>query len=146
MNSSCLTKIQDHYSDDGPAKSVDDFNGVYTRARTMVEQTFDQLYNKLTGNVFESDKGFLDKWGWVKKEGLKLVPVNHENPAIRNLAQSFGTIVENINQLRNGGSDAHSNTSARLLPKHHVELLINASVSLSLFFLSSGEYQQGLKG
>lgn len=124
----------------------DDHNGVYTRARTMIEKVFDELYTKNTGNTFEKDKQFLDKWGWVKRLGLNLVPANHENPAVRNLAQSFGTIIENINQLRNGGSDAHSNTSVVELPKHHVELLINSAVTLSLFLLSSGEFQNRLKG
>jgi hypothetical protein len=119
-----------------------DYNGVYTRARTMIDSVFDQLYNKLTGKNFaKGQDGFLDKWGWVKKDGLKLIPSNCKNPHMRNLAQSFGTIITNINDLRNDGSDAHSNTSIKELPKHHVELMINSAVSLSLFLLSSCDYQ-----
>lgn len=122
-----------------------DYNGVYTRARTMIEMVFDQLYKESTNDTFNSNKQFLDKWGWVKKHGLKLIPANYKAEALRNLAQSFGTIIQSINDLRNNGSDAHSNTAAKSLPKHHVELLINSAVTLSLFLLSSIEFQQSIK-
>ena len=117
-----------------------DYNGVYTRARTMIETVFDKIYADKTGNSFESNKKFTEKWSWVKKEGLNLDPAKHEKEAVKKLAQTFGTIIENINNLRNGGSDAHSNTSINNLSKHHVELLINSAVTLSLFLLS--EYQK----
>jgi hypothetical protein len=86
---------------------VEDYNGACTRIRTMVDNVFDTVHQKITGNYF-TDKSFLDKWAWIKKNGLNLVPGKYKHEPIRNLAQNFGNIIENINKLRNNASDAHS--------------------------------------
>jgi AbiJ N-terminal domain 3/Abortive infection C-terminus len=107
-----------------------DHDGAISAARSLVESTLADLYNKMTGDTILRGGSLMDSYKVVRNL-LNLSDDKFANEAIKNILRSLSTMVEGLDNLSNMMGDRHIRPAKP--QRHHARLCVNAAKTLVNF-------------
>lgn len=110
-----------------------DYDSVITKARTMLEEVF--LFILRENSVQTEFKGNIKKMRGQVNAVLGMKPQKDWNPRIKPFIGHVNAIVDSIIEMRNKDSDAHASAERIKLSDSEIELLINTTINVGVYYL-----------
>jgi len=98
--------VKEQYEKIDKKINEEDFSGVITNSRTLIECVIGDLYKRIMGEDLEPQGNLQDGYKKIKTL-LRLSPDNTSNEAFKAILRSFVTIVDGLDRLSNQMSDRH---------------------------------------
>jgi AbiJ N-terminal domain 3/Abortive infection C-terminus len=118
--------------------TIGDYDGAISAARSLVESTFADLYNKMTGDTILKGGSLMDSYKIVRNL-LNLSDDKFANEAIKNILRSLSTMVEGLDNLSNMMGDRHIRPAKP--QRHHAQLCVNTAKTLVNFLYDTLDYR-----
>jgi|GEM_PF-5594238 len=115
--------------------SRNDFDGVVTAARSMLEAVLRDIEEQLTGARSDGAKGNLTRLYAKVAKLLHLTPTESGSNGLRSMISGLGTAVDGIAAARNRLGDSHARALA--LEHHHARLVASGAATIAQFLLAS---------
>lgn len=120
------------------ALSVKAYDSVLTKARTLLEETFEYVLAK-KGVTTSGNENIKTLYNLVKNT-YNMHPSKENDKRINTILSGLENIVGGVSELRNKEGDAHGQGLRRWgIKEYHARLALNSAVTMSEFILSVNE-------
>ena len=118
-----------------------DYPSAATAARTLLETILKHIYKGVSGKEADESMKFQDLYKHMALK-LNMHKTAEIDKQLKEVSKGLFGVASNLTTLRNKVGDAHGkNTHRYNIEKHHAELIVNSSLTLSKFLYESYKKQ-----
>ena len=116
----------------------EDYDGAITNSRSLLEDVFADIYYIIKNEELKKCGDLKDDYKEIKKL-LRLSPEKHTNDNVKQIINSFVSIIDGIDRLSNQMGDRHR----RLVKpeRHHAKLCVNSAKVIIDFLYDTVDFQ-----